>query len=438
MKGYLVALEPEKANLDDITKAMLRIAKKSYDQGVQVPMEKVREFSELRSKAEVVWEDAKNNNDFNAFAPYLEKLIAAKKELLKYRGVNKPLYDLLLDDYEEGLTMEVCDEFFGKLKAGIVPLLKKVMQSEKVIDTSFKNIPVPVETQRKISTFLAEKIGYDLNCGMIRESAHPFCSSRGRDDVRITTTYHENDFLNSVYSVLHECGHAIYEQNKKDEIANTVLDDGISMGIHESQSRFYENVIGRSKEFWEFICDDLKEFLPAEFANVTPHMFYEAVNVAKPSLIRIEADELTYCLHIMLRYEIEKMMFTEGVDVCDLPRIWNEKVEEYLGITPPNDTRGVLQDIHWSNALMGYFPSYAIGSAYAAQWLAYIEKEMDVRALIKQGDFATITAWLKKHIHAHGSIYTPADLVNKIAGEPLNADYYIDYLNKKFSAVYGL
>jgi len=438
MKGYLDALTPESDKLDDATKAMVRIAKKHYDDGVQVPVEKMRAFSELRAKADLVWQDAKTNNDFASFAPYLKDLIAGRKEILAFRGCNKPLYDQLLDDYEPGFTMEMCDEFFGKLKSGIVPLLKKVMQSNKSIDTSFKNIPVSIETQRKISTFLAEKIGYNLNCGLIRESAHPFCASRGRDDVRITTTYHENDFLASVYSVLHECGHAIYEQNKSDEIANTVLDDGISMGIHESQSRFYENVIGRSKEFWEFICDDLKAFLPAEFANITPHMFYEAVNVAQPSLIRIEADELTYCLHIMVRYEIERMMFTEDLNVNDLPRIWNEKIEEYLGITPPNDTRGVLQDIHWSNALMGYFPSYAIGSAYAAQWLAYMEKELDIKALVKKGDFAPITNWLKKHIHTHGSIYTPGELVMKIAGEPLNADYYIDYLTKKFSTVYGL
>jgi carboxypeptidase Taq len=434
MKGYLDELGRHRDELDLITGAMYRKAKKVYDVCAMIPVDKMREFSELRVKSELVWEDAKKDNDFKLFAPYLKKVIAAQKELLAYRKSDVPMYNLLLDDYEEGLTMDVCDEFFAKLKAGIVPLLKNVMAKSVKAETGFKHIKVPIDKQREISEFIANKIGYDLNCGLIRESAHPFCNSNCRDDVRITTHYHENDFMSSMYGVLHECGHAIYEQKKKDEIANTYLDRGISMGIHESQSRFYENVIGRSLQFWEYITDELKAYLPDGFKDVTPEMFCAAANEAKPSLIRIEADELTYCLHIMLRYEIERMMFDDGkeFDVDDLPRIWNEKFEEYFGIRPPNDTKGVLQDIHWSNALMGYFPSYAIGSAYAAQFLAYMEREMDVYAHIKKGDFMAITAWLTKHIHQHGSIYTPSELVGNIAGEQLNADYYIAYLTKKF------
>ncbi|MCL2616970.1 MAG: carboxypeptidase M32, partial [Defluviitaleaceae bacterium] len=357
MKGYLDVLGKNLASLDEVTLAMYRVSKRNYDKNASIPVEKMRKLSELTSKAEVVWEDAKHANDFNAFAPYLRDIIAMRKDLLAYRESTAHPYDPLLDDFEEGLTTKICDEFFGKLRASIVPLLQRVTASPNKPDTSLRGIPVRLPKQREISTMIARKIGYDLHRGMIRETEHPFCSSSGRDDVRITTHYYESAFLSSFYSVIHECGHAIYEQNKRDDIANTVLDDGISSGIHESQSRFYENVVGRSLPFWEHICEELKTYLPEEFAGITPTMFYEAVNEAKPSLIRVEADELTYCLHVMLRYEIEKMMFSSDVDVYDLPRIWNEKMQEYLGITPPDDTRGILQDVHWSAGLMGYFPT---------------------------------------------------------------------------------
>ena len=438
MKGYLDVLEANKSSLDDVTLAMYRISKKTYDKSTNIPIEKVRKFNELKAKGEVVWERAKHSNDFKLFAPLLQEIIAMHKDMLQYKGTAAHPYDLLLDDYEEGLTTVMCDEFFGKMRTSIVPLLKRVTESKKKLATDLRDIPVSIEAQRKISLLLAEKVGYDLSRGLIRETEHPFCSSSGRDDVRITTHYYENSFLSSFYSIIHECGHAIYEQNKRDDIANTILDDGISSGIHESQSRFYENVIGRSKAFWDNIHAELKADLPEEFASITPQMFYEAVNEAKPSLIRIYADELTYSLHIMVRYEIEKMMFSGDIDVYELPRIWNEKMQEYLGITPPDDTNGVLQDVHWSAGLMGYFSTYALGSAYAAQFLAYMQREMDVYELIRKGDVAAITAWLKEHIHQYGSIYTPTQLLDKIAGEQLNADYYIDYLTKKFSEVYDL
>jgi len=438
MKGYLDILGEQQDKLDEVVLAMYRVSKRVYDKKAKTPVELVRRFSELKSKAEVIWRDAKNNNDFNAFAPCLQELVAMNKKLLSYREGDAHPYDMLLDDYEEGLTMQVCDEFFGKLRASIVPLLRRITESGKQNDTGLRGIPVDIAKQREISRMIAQKVGYDLNRGLIRETEHPFCSGAGRDDVRITTHYYENEFLSSFYSIIHECGHAIYEQNKKDEIANTILDRGISAGLHESQSRFYENVLGRSKPFWDYICEELKTYLPEGYSKATPDMFFKTVNEVKPSLIRIYADELTYCLHIMMRYEIEKMMFSDGVDVYDLPRIWNEKMQEYLGLTPPDDARGVLQDVHWSAGLMGYFPTYALGSAYAAQFLAYMRREMDVDALIRKGDFAVITAWLTKHIHSHGSVYTPAKLVGRIAGEQLNADYYIEYLTNKFSAVYGL
>ena len=430
MASLLDSLAGQK--LDPHTEAMYRISKKIYDNNVKVPAEKVRALSELTSKARVVWEQSKKDNDYATFAPYLKQIVDLKKEMLDARCSSLSPYNQLLDDYEEGLTMEDCDAFFTKIRSAIVPLLKTVQEREKDTDLSFRNLPVSLDAQRKISEFIAKKIGYDLNCGMIRESVHPFCSGTDKSDVRITTRYFEDDFLASFFAVLHECGHAIYEQNKSDDIANTILDRGISMGIHESQSRFYENIIGRSRPFWNHITDELKSYLPSGFSHVSPDMFYRAVNMAAPSLIRVEADELTYSLHIMIRYEMERMLFSGEIDVDKLPQLWNEKTEEYLGITPPNDAKGILQDVHWCEGLMGYFPSYSLGSALSSQLMHCMEKDIKVYELIEKGDFAPITGWLTKNIHRHGKLYTPKDIVLNTTGEELNAQYYVEYLTKKF------
>ncbi|MCL1997094.1 MAG: carboxypeptidase M32 [Defluviitaleaceae bacterium] len=430
MAGFLDALAGEK--LDKETAAMYRICKKSYDNNVKVPAEKVRAFSELRSKSHVVWEQARKDNDYPTFAPYLKQIVELQKEMIEFRGSDMHPYNQLLDDYEDGLTMDDCDKFFTKIRGAIVPLLKTVQSREKDTDLSFRSLPVPIDAQRKISEFIAKKIGYDLNCGMIRESAHPFCGGTDKSDIRITTRYVEDDFLSSFFSILHECGHAIYEQNKDDSIANTILDSGVSMGVHESQSRFYENIIGRSRPFWNYITDELKTYLPSSFSHVTPDMFYRAVNVAAPSLIRVEADELTYSLHIMLRYEMERMLFNENVDVNKLPGLWNEKTEEYLGLTPPNNAKGILQDVHWCEGLMGYFPSYSLGSALSSQLMYCMEKEMKVYELVEKGDFAPITGWLTKNIHRHGQIYTQKEIVKNATGKDLDAQHYVDYLTEKF------
>jgi len=440
MKHSLEVIGANLDALDEITRAMYRLAKKSYDRATKTPPELVQRLAELEEEAVAAWEVAKNNNDFPSFAPYLKELIELQKEVLKYRaepGQNP--YEVFLDDYEEGMTIPEYDKFFDQLKATIVPLLKDILANGKKIETDFLYEPVAIETQKKLSKLLAEKVGYDLNRGYIGEAPHPFCGGSHKTDIRITTHYHKRDFINSFYSIMHECGHAIYEQNIGDEIADTNLGGGVSMGIHESQSRFYENVIGRSLAFWESIIDELKMFLPESFQHITAQQFYEAANKSEASLIRTESDELTYSLHILIRYEIEKMLFTEdNFDINELPAIWNAKYEEYLGITPPNDSQGILQDIHWAGGSFGYFPTYALGSAYSAQLLAYMEKDLNVDDLIRQGKIATITEWLTKHIHNFGSIHTPNDLIYKIKNEGLNAKYYTDYLENKFKTIYGL
>ena len=438
MKSFLDELEKHKDKLDLETAAMYRVAKKRYDKSTKIPAQLVKEMSELGAKSNAAWEKARANDDFELFAPYLEELVAKAKEMAKYR--QKPgqnLYDVLLDDYEEGMTMELYDEFFKKLRASIVPLLKKVMESDKKIDAGFMSSYVPKAEQEKISVFAAQTMGFDLDRGYIAESTHPFCNGTHKTDVRITTRYDENDFASSFYSILHESGHAIYEQSVADELADTVITGGASTGLHESQSRFYENVIGRSRPFWQYMTNELKPYLPKEFANVTAEEFYKANNQVQPSLIRVEADELTYSLHIMVRYEIERMLLNDEIEVRDLPRVWNEKFEEYLGITPPNNTLGVLQDIHWSWAYFGYFPTYALGSAYAAQFLTAMKKDLDFDTLVAKGDFATITKWLTDKIHRYGQTFTPAELLMQVCGEQLNADHYIKYLTDKFEEIYG-
>lgn len=438
MKQYLEELAPHVDTFDDVLKGEYGIAKKAYDDGTKIPAEVVREMSELQEEAAVIWAEARKEDDFNKFAPYLKRLVKLQKDVIRYRGAEENPYNLLLDDYEAGMSMKVYDEFFNKLKDSVVPLLKKINESDKKIDRSFVNAHVDLETQKALAKFIAQKLGFNLDRGHIAESTHPFCNGSNKYDVRFTTRYDENDFLSSLYSVMHESGHAIYEQNIADEITHTVLGEGTSMGIHESQSRFYENFLGRSLAFWESIYDELLLLLPEELQNITPYQFYEAVNEVKSSLIRVESDELTYNLHIIIRYEIERLLFTEDIDINELPNIWNRKYEEYLGMTPSTNAEGVLQDIHWAFGLYGYFPTYALGSAYAAQIAAHMEKDLDIEALMKAQDFKAIKEWLTEKIHQHGKIYAPNQLFQRSFGEEFNADYYVKHLTKKYSKLYEL
>jgi len=439
MGDFLSELAPHVNTFDDILKGEYREAKKAYEDGTKIPPEIIKEQSELQGVASAIWAQARAENDFDKFAPYLKRLVELRKKIIEYRlEEGKEPYDILLDDYEAGMTMEVYDVFFNKLKDALVPLLQKIKESNKKIDRSFVNVPVCLTLQKEITNLIAEKLGFDHNRGYITESTHPFCNGSNKYDVRMTTRYLEDDFLSSLYSVMHETGHAIYEQSVADEIAHSMLGAGTSMGIHESQSRFYENYLGRGLEFWEALHEDLTKLLPEQLQNITPKQYYEAVNVVEPSLIRVESDELTYNLHIIIRYEIERMLFTEDIDINDLPEIWNKKYEEYLGITPPTNTLGVLQDIHWSFGSFGYFPTYALGSAYSAQIVSYMKKDLDLDALIKTEDFATIKEWLSDKIHQYGTIYTPNELMEKSFGETFNADYYVDYLTEKYSKLYEL
>ncbi|MBQ0010971.1 MAG: carboxypeptidase M32, partial [Ruminococcus sp.] len=346
-------------------------------------------------------------------------------------------YDYWLGEYEDGLNKAVCDDFFGKVRACLVPLLKKV-SSVPQVDDSFLWGDFPEEKQRKLSDYLMSVMGLDADHVGIAETEHPFTTSLGSHlDERITTHYHRNNFVSSMYSVIHEGGHALYDTGSREEYAFTVLDGGVSMGIHESQSRFYENIIGRSRAFCEFVFPKLCELFP-ELKAHTAEEFYRAVNKAEPSLVRTEADEVTYCLHVMVRYELEKRVMAGELAVHDLPAAWNALYKEYLGVDVPDDRQGVLQDSHWSGGSIGYFPSYALGSAYGAQFLLKMKETVDVDGCMKKGDFAPINAWNKEKIWQYGSLRKPGEILESVLGEPFDPNAYLEYLENKVKDVYGV
>ncbi|WP_432408284.1 carboxypeptidase M32 [Wukongibacter sp. M2B1] len=438
MKQCLEALEENEDRIDNVTKAIVREMHKEYDKLTKIPSNEYREYAELLGKSNVVWEEAKNKSDFSIFEPYLEKIISTLRKFVEYRGYNGHPYNTLLDDYEPGMTTEKLDKFFEDLKERIVPLVKKIKNSDKEIRTDFLTDFYNTKKQEEFSQYILDKICFNKDAGMLKESEHPFTINFTRDDVRITTHFYENNFMSAIFSTIHEGGHAIYEQNIGEDIAQTILGTGSSMGIHESQSRMYENVFGRNINFWKYFYSKLCETFPSQLSNVSLNEFYEAINRTENSLIRIEADELTYSLHIMVRYEIEKMLIEGKVEVKDLPRVWNEKMEEYLGIIPPNDKVGVLQDVHWSDGLFGYFPSYALGNAYASQFEHTMRKTLDVDKLLLEGKFDKILEWLKENIHKHGSMKKPYEILKEVTGEELNSTYFIKYLQKKYQKLYNV
>lgn len=439
--GELIsALEEKKSELDPVILRSVEEARKQYDLSKKIPPEEYKEFVVLQSKAESEWETAKETADFSLFQPYLEKLVATTKKMIGYWGEkNGSAYNTLLDQYEPGMTTEILDEVFGELRNRIIPLVQKIDASASKPDTDFLYKHFPKEAQRDFSNRILEQLGYDFEAGRLDETVHPFMIGINRQDVRITTKYDEKDFRTAVFGTIHECGHALYEQNIGEELAGTFVEGGASMGIHESQSLFLENFVGRSDKFWESNYDLLKSFSPEQFGSVPQEDFIRAINESKPSLIRIEADELTYALHIMIRYELEKGLFNGDFEVKDLPQLWNDKYEEYLGIRPSNDAEGVLQDVHWAGASFGYFPSYALGYMYAAQFKNAMLKDLpNYDALLAEGNVAPIREWLTENVHRHGSMKKPLEILEAATGEGLNAEHLAKYLEEKYSKVYQL
>ena len=426
----------------DLTPEMKRIVyleRKKIDRLKKIDPKDYQAFAVLLSQAQVVWEQAKETNDFATYAPYLEKILSYVRKFANLtKTVEGPLYNQLLDDYEEGNTIEKLDAFFATLKARIVPLLKKIQQSKVNIRTDFMSRKFPKHEQLAYANSLLKRVGYDLQAGVLAESVHPFSSEISPYDVRVTTHIYEDNFISNIYSTAHEAGHGIYEQRIGKKLKGTILGHGAAMSIHESQSRFYENVLGRSYAFTQLVFPELKKTFPQQFKDVSLSEFYQAINEAKASLIRTESDELTYSLHIMVRYELEKQLIAGTLKVKDLPAAWNDLYHSYLGVRPKQDRQGCLQDVHWSGGAFGYFPSYALGNAISIQLLRRMEKDLSLEATIKSKNLIPIRDWFEKHVYAYGRLYPPFVLLKKITGEDLNPTYYCDYLEQKFSKIYQL
>ncbi|MGG5253859.1 carboxypeptidase M32 [Neobacillus sp. SM06] len=437
MAAYIANLSGEAVS--DIARKTLEECRKEYERNKKIPAEEYKQYVILQSKAESVWEEARAKSDFEMFRPYLEQLVAMTKRFIHYWGYEGNKYNTLLDMYEPGITVETLDRVFGELKEKLIPLVQQISQSANKPKTNFLFKYFPKDQQRQFSIEILKKMGFNFDAGRLDVTVHPFATGINPGDVRITTRYDEQDFRTAIFGTIHEGGHAIYEQNISPELIGTPLCAGTSMGIHESQSLFYENFVGRNFHFWKNHYPLLKKYTNGQFEQVALEDFYWAINESKPSLIRIEADELTYPLHIIIRYEIEKGLFNDEIEVKDLPGIWNEMYENYLGLRPEHDADGVLQDVHWSGGSFGYFPSYALGYMYAAQFKHTMLSELpNFDQLLAEGNLSPIKEWLNKKIHQYGKMKKPLEIVRDVTGEGLNARYLIEYLSKKYSEIYQL
>ena len=394
-------------------------------------------MSNIFSRSYNTWLKAKEAKDYNLFKDVFKEVIDIEKEAVGYRENKLPnYYDNLLNDCEEGLLQEDLDPFFKELKEGLIDLINRIKNTKHVIRRDFLNRKVPIHKQELFSKYLLELNGYNFNKGVLSTTEHPFTSDIAKNDARVTTHYHEDMVLSNIYSIIHEGGHAILMQNEREEDYEHFINDYVTNGMHESVSRFYENIIGRSKEYVHLIYPKFIEIFD-EFKDISEQELYEAINIVEPSLIRTEADEVTYGLHIIIRYEMEKMICNNQIQVEDIPAMWNKLYKDYLGLDVPNDAEGVLQDVHWTSGF-GYFPSYAIGNCYNAMYLKRLEKELPFKELILKGDFKTINQWMKDNVFVHANVLTPKEWIKELTGESLSPKAFLEYLNNKYKEIYKL
>ena len=425
-------------NLDSISKKMISECKKQYDDNKNIPPNLYSKYIQVVSQSEQTWQKAKSDNDFKTMVPYLKEIIELTKEMYSYSKPNVDTYNALLDDYEKGITENQLDTIFKELKEGTIPLIEAISKKDKINQHIF-NRHYPIHLQERLSNYFLDVINFDFKSGCLSQSEHPFTTGINSPyDVRITTNYDINDIRSSLFSVLHEGGHALYEQNINPKLVGTRLNTGTSMGIHESQSRFFENIIGRNISFWKKHYNKVCEILPS-YSNISLDKFYKGINSVEPSLIRIDADELTYNLHVIIRFELEKALFSGNLEVKDLSTAWNDKMKEYLGIIPKDDTTGVLQDCHWYSGLFGYFPSYSLGNIYSGQFLSQIEKELGpIDCLIENDRLRDINNWLKVNIHQYGLMKSPTEIIKDSCNSSIDSKPIIKYYTDKYSSICNL
>lgn len=436
-KELLQALNEQIDTVDSITHRQLELLNRELELLNKMPMNEYIEYQTLLNKSQEVWVRAKKTNDFNLFEPYLSKIIDLSRKIALYRNANAKPYDTMLNQFEYGMSMSDLEPFFNNMQKELVPTIKAIAKMPQP-DSTLLHKSFHIEKQRELSNRLMKLMGIDRTRCNITESEHPFTIGFNKWDLRITTHYYENQFDSSMYSVIHEGGHATYEMNIDDKYQFSYIANGASLGMHESQSRFYENIIGRSRAFMKLLLPILSDIFPEQMNGIDEDYLYKVLNIVEPMPIRTMADELSYSLHILIRYEIEKLLISNELKVSDAPKYWNKLYKDYLGIDIKNDSEGILQDMHWAGGSIGYFPTYSIGSAYGAQMLHTMQNCFDVEKDISENNMQQIHTWLKDNIHIHGAMYDPKPIIKNACGADFDAQYYFDYLNNKYKALYNL
>jgi len=421
------------------TGSVIRHLKRDYEKKSRLPQALVEELTRLSVLGQQVWSRARRDNDFAQFQPLLEKTVKRKREEASALGYDDTPYDPLLDEFEPGETTANVARVLADLRDSLLPLLQAIAESSHQPDVAVLTRKFPISAQETFGRQVANAIGFDFHAGRLDVTNHPFCTGLGPGDVRLTTRYDQHAFGDAFFSILHEAGHGIYEQGLPRDGYGLPTSEAVSLGIHESQSRMWENQVGRSLALWEHFFPQAQRAFPEVIGDVNLQTFYGAINDVRPSLIRVDADEATYNLHILIRFELEKALIEDQLPVADLPGAWNEKYQHYMGITPPDYTDGVLQDVHWSAGLFGYFPTYALGNLYAAQFFSQAAADLgDVNANFRKGEFTPLREWLREHIHMHGRRYSSEELVERITGKPLSHNALMEHLSTKFGKVFGL
>ncbi|MBR3825551.1 MAG: carboxypeptidase M32 [Lachnospiraceae bacterium] len=429
--------EKEFEKLDVAMQVTVKRARKEYEENKRIPAAFYEEMVRAASHSQKAWEEAKNRKDYSIFCPHLQKMIEYRKQLMNYTRPDMEAYDAMLDSFEKGMDSDTIDGLFEELKAGLVPLIQKISGKPEP-DVQIFQGEYPKHLQQEWSAYLLDYIGFDKEAGVISESEHPFTMGFGPKDVRVTNHYRKQEAINAMFSIIHEGGHAIFEQGVDEQYEDTALTEINFLGLHESQSRFFENILGRNINFWRPIYIKLGEYMP-QFKQISLEDFYREINHVAPGFIRIDSDEVSYSLHIILRYEMEKAIFRDGVEAKDLPKLWNDKMEELLGIRPDNDADGILQDIHWSDGSFGYFPTYALGNIFDGMFLETLTEELgDVDTLLADGRIKDITAWIHDKIHKYGSLRTGKEVVEHVCGKPVSAKPILKYFEEKYTKLYDL
>ena len=426
-------------NFTEIEQCNIYEAKREYELETKIPKQLIQELAELSSNGHQVWAKARQENKFEDFAPTLERLIILKKKWAGFAFPELDPYDANIDIFERGMRMECLTPIFDTLKKELIPLIDAIRKSPINPDIDFLRGNFPIDKQEALGRIISKDIGFDYDRGRMDVSVHPFCGGGHPTDVRITTRYRSESFIDSLFAVIHETGHGLYEQGRMLGFMDLPVSEPLTMAIHESQSLFWERMIGQNFYFCDHYLNLFVETFPESLQGVTLDTLYAAINRCDPSFIRVEADEVTYPLHIIIRYEIEKELFDETISVKDLPDIWNYKMEEYLGVSPPSNSEGVLQDVHWSGGAFGYFPSYTLGAMYACQFYSKMLLDInDISKQIKEGNFSCVKKWLNDNIHKAGRLYSPENLLYKVTGDSINPDFFISYLKQKYGQIYSL